>query len=141
MGMKLSNVTGSSLGGAGSDQKSSLSAVFGSDFQKWAEIVDTQNSRLRFSGKAILHSEGVDFSSGQSFSLRLSDLLPQEELGKGNYGTVMHVIHRVTNAHMAMKQIKLELDNSKFMAIITELQVHYLLPFDGIWRLTIVGVA
>jgi len=84
---------------------------------------DTQNSRLRFSGKAILHSEGVDFSTGQSFSLRLSDLLPQEELGKGNYGTVVHVIHRVTNAHMAMKQIKLELDNSKFMAIITELQV------------------
>ena len=84
---------------------------------------DTQNSRLRFSGKAILHSEGVDFSSGQSFSLRLSDLELQEELGKGNYGTVVHVIHRVTNAHMAMKQIKLELDNSKFMAIITELQV------------------
>ena len=89
---------------------------------------DTQNSRLRFNGKAILHSEGVDFSSGQSFSLRLSDLLPQEELGKGNYGTVVHVIHRVTNAHMAMKQIKLELDNSKFMAIITELQVHILVP-------------
>ena len=65
----------------------------------------------------------MDFSGGQSFSLRLSDLLPQEELGKGNYGTVVHVIHRVTNAHMAMKQIKLELDNSKFMAIITELQV------------------
>jgi len=65
----------------------------------------------------------VDFSSGQSFSLRLSDLELQEELGKGNYGTVVHVIHRVTNAHMAMKQIKLELDNSKFMAIITELQV------------------
>ena len=82
-----------------------------------------QNSRLLFSGKAILHSEGVDFSGGQSFSLRLSDLLPQEELGRGNYGTVVHVIHRVTNAHLAMKQIKLELDNSKFMAIITELQV------------------
>ena len=89
-----------------------------------SDCSDTQNSRLRFSGKAIVHSEGVDFSSGESFSLRLSDLLPQEELGKGNYGTVIHVIHRVTNAHMAMKQIKLELDNSKFMAIITELQVH-----------------
>lgn len=130
--MKLSNVSSSS------DSKSSLGGVFGSDFQKWSQIVyvptiprmwtnsrDTQNSRLRFSGKAILHSEGVDFSSGQSFSLRLSDLLPLEELGKGNYGTVVHVIHRVTNAHMAMKQIKLELDNSKFMAIITELQVSY----------------
>jgi mitogen-activated protein kinase kinase len=82
-----------------------------------------QNSRLQFSGKAILHADGVDFSSGQSFSLRITDLQPLEELGKGNYGTVIHVVHRVTNAHMAMKQIKLELDNSKFMAIITELQV------------------
>jgi hypothetical protein len=90
-------------------------------------VSDMQNSRLRFSGKAILHSEGVDFSGGESFSLRLSDLLPEEELGKGNYGTVFHVIHRVTNAHMAMKQIKLELDNSKFMAIIIELQVRTLI--------------
>jgi len=84
---------------------------------------DMQNSRLRFNGKAILHSEGVDFSSGQSFSLRLEDLIPQGELGRGNYGTVTHVVHRVTNAHMAMKQIKLELDTSKFNTIITELQV------------------
>jgi len=119
LGMKLSNVTG----GTSDPRNASLGGVFGSDFQKWSQIVDTQNSLLRFSGKAILHSEGVDFSSGESFSLRLTDLLPQEELGKGNYGTVVHVIHRVTNAHMAMKQIKLELDNSKFMAIITELQV------------------
>jgi hypothetical protein len=86
-------------------------------------IRDTQNSRLRFGGKAILHSDGVDFSSGESFSLRLNDLIPQRELGKGNYGTVTHVVHRVTNAHMAMKQIKLELDTSKFNTIITELQV------------------
>jgi len=88
---------------------------------------DMQNSRLRFNGKAILHSEGVDFSSGQSFSLRLEDLIPQGELGRGNYGTVTHVVHRVTNAHMAMKQIKLELDTSKFNTIIIELQV--LSPF------------
>jgi mitogen-activated protein kinase kinase len=97
-----------------------------STFLSVVDFSDTQNSLLRFSGKAILHSEGVDFSSGESFSLRLSDLSPQEELGKGNYGTVVHVIHQVTNAHMAMKQIKLELDNSKFMAIITELQVSQL---------------
>lgn len=123
MGMKLSGM-------ATPDQKASISGVFGSDFNKWSEIVDTQNSRLQFSGKAILHSEGVDFSGGQSFSLRLNDLMPLEELGKGNYGTVVHVVHKVTNAHMAMKQIKLELDNSKFMAIITELQVLH--SFDEI---------
>ena len=109
-------------------------SVFENRFQQWSQIVyvftphlvdgrDTQNSRLRFDGKAILHSKGVDFSSGQSFSLRLSDLLPQKELGKGNYGTVVHVIHKITNADMAMKQIQLELDHKKFTAIITELQV------------------
>jgi hypothetical protein len=132
MGMKLSDI-------GTPENKSSLGSIFGNDFDKWSQIVydldldfdgidcsDTQNSRLQFSGKAILHSEGVDFSSGESFSLRLNDLLLQEELGRGNYGTVTHVIHRVTNAHMAMKQIKLELDNSKFMAIITELQVYSL---------------
>ena len=110
------------------------SSVFENHFQRWSQIVyvftphvvdsrDTQNSLLRFDGKAILHSKGVDFSSGQSFSLRLSDLLPQEELGKGNYGTVVHVIHKITNADMAMKQIQLDLDHKKFIAIITELQV------------------
>lgn len=133
MGMKLSGI-------AGAETKSSSIAggIFGNDFEKWSQYVypsttlllegevtfrDTQNSRLRFNGKAILHSEGVDFSSGQSFSLRLNDLIPQGELGRGNYGTVTHVVHRVTNAHMAMKQIKLELDTSKFNTIITELQV------------------
>src|SRR5271165_1156973 len=84
MGMKLSGLPSSS------ENKSSLAGIFGNDFTKWSQIVytpffrllylrltvsDTQNSRLRFNGKAILHSEGVDFSGGESFSLRLSDLL------------------------------------------------------------------
>src|SRR5271155_1927222 len=75
MGMKLSNVTGIQTP---DQQKSSLGGIFGSDFQKWSQIVyphhnpfspvfvcvlfcfcglrtvvddsDTQNSRLRFSG-------------------------------------------------------------------------------------------
>ena len=123
--MKLSNAAG------GFTKQVS---VFENHFQQWSHIVyvftshvvdcrDTQNSRLRFDGKAILHSKGVDFSSGKSFSLRLSDLLLQEELGKGNYGTVIHVTHKITNTNMAMKQIQLELDPKKFIAIITELQV------------------
>ena len=123
--MKLSNAV---------DGFTKQNSVFENHFQQWSQIVyvftphvvdcrDTQNSRLRFDGKAILHSKGVDFSTGKSFSLRLSDLLPQEELGKGNYGTVVHVIHKITNTGMAMKQIQLELDPKKFIAIITELQV------------------
>jgi len=84
---------------------------------------DAQNSRVQFTGKAVIHTDGVDFSSGQSFLLRLADLQFLGKLGKGNYGEVFHVKHRLTRVQMAMKQIKLELDNAKFVAIITELQV------------------
>jgi mitogen-activated protein kinase kinase len=33
----------------------------------------------------------------------MDDLILQEELGKGQYGTVQKVKHRVTNVTMAMK--------------------------------------
>jgi mitogen-activated protein kinase kinase len=36
----------------------------------------------------------------------MDDLLLQEELGKGQYGTVKKVAHQVTNVVMAMKVIK-----------------------------------
>jgi mitogen-activated protein kinase kinase len=127
--MKLSNV----FGGFSETENN----VLGNHFQSWSQIVyvftphfidgrDAQNSQLRFTGKAVLHSRGVDFFSGQSFSLRLSDLLLQEELGIGNYGTVVRVIHKITKTNMAMKQIQLQLDHKTFNAITTELQVQIL---------------
>jgi mitogen-activated protein kinase kinase len=58
---------------------------------------------LNFSGKAILHSSGVDFSNGSSFVINMDQLQLGEELGSGAYGTVKRVIHRPTNATMAMK--------------------------------------
>jgi hypothetical protein len=58
---------------------------------------------LNFSGKAIIHADGVDFSNGNSFAIKMDDLILQEELGKGQYGTVQKVKHRVTNVTMAMK--------------------------------------
>ena len=33
----------------------------------------------------------------------MSDLKLEEELGRGNYGTVKRVLHTPTNVHMAMK--------------------------------------
>lgn len=46
-----------------------------------------------------------------------------EELGKGNYGTVQKVLHRPTGVTMALKEIRLELDDSKLKTIITELDI------------------
>lgn len=58
---------------------------------------------LNFSGKAVLHASGVDFSNGSSFAINMEQLQLDEELGKGNYGTVKKVLHRPTNVAMAMK--------------------------------------
>lgn len=115
-------------------------------FNKYAEYVDTKTGALKFAGKAIIHSKGVEFSSGGSFSISLQDVDIQDELGKGNYGTVYKVVHRKIRVPkavpepddntverpqlpetepivMAMKQIRLELEDSKFAQIVMELDV------------------
>lgn len=100
--------------------------------------------RLNFNNKAILTSEGVDFSNGQSFKINMNEMVLEEELGRGNYGTVQRVYHRPTKVVMAMKvrdhsmagnrrsadksfrssqEIRLELDQSKLNAIIMELDI------------------
>ncbi|KAF9010558.1 kinase-like protein [Cyathus striatus] len=95
---------------------------FGSPFSNFSKIVDP-SGRLNFSGKAILHAAGVDFSSGASFNINMDQLQLDEELGKGNYGTVKKVLHKPTNVAMAMKEIRLELDEAKLRGIMTELDV------------------
>lgn len=99
---------------------------------------------LNFSGKAVVHSSGVDFSNGPSFAINMDQLQLGEELGNGAYGTVKRVLHRPTNVAMAMKvslfpivpvsfllilnpsyaqEIRLELDDTKLNAIIMELDI------------------
>ena len=58
---------------------------------------------LNFNGKAVLHAQGVDFSNGSSFAINMDQLQLDEELGKGNYGTVKKVFHKPTKVAMAMK--------------------------------------
>ena len=58
---------------------------------------------LRFTDKAVLHAKGVNFGSGASFSINMSEFDLQDELGKGFYGTVRKVLHKPTNVLMAMK--------------------------------------
>lgn len=94
----------------------------GTPFANFQKIVDP-SGRLKFSGKAVLHAAGVDFSNGQSFAITMDQLQLYEDLGKGNYGTVKKVLHKPTNVPMAMKEIRLELDQAKLNAIIMELDI------------------
>ncbi|KAJ7647186.1 putative PBS2-tyrosine protein kinase [Roridomyces roridus] len=91
-------------------------------FSNFSKIVDPSGA-LNFSGKAVLHADGVDFSNGASFQINMTQLQLDEELGKGNYGTVKKVLHRPTNVYMAMKEIRLELSPAKLDGIIMELDI------------------
>ncbi|KAF2845965.1 kinase-like protein [Plenodomus tracheiphilus IPT5] len=129
---------------------------------KYSDIIDKETGTLKFKGKAILNSEGVQFESGTTFNISLDEVDTLDELGKGNYGTVYKVRHSRprmrkpgqglagnkaapgspsrkgfeddasptstkpvdgTGIVMAMKEVRLELDDSKFAAIIMELDV------------------
>jgi mitogen-activated protein kinase kinase len=146
-------------------------------FNKFSDFVDTKNGTLKFKGKAVIHGQGIDFTSGSNFSISLDEVDTLEELGKGNYGTVYKVRHArprirrpglglagnkassaspitpspeketdsvenspkgsTTGVVMAMKEIRLELDEAKFAAIIMELDIlhrclsPYIIDFYG----------
>lgn len=91
-------------------------------FANFSKIVDP-SGRLNFDGKAVLHASGVEFRNGTSFSINMQELELQEQLGFGNYGTVNKVRHTRTKVDMAMKEIRLELDQAKLNAIIMELDI------------------
>ncbi|KAG8690549.1 hypothetical protein FRC11_010801, partial [Ceratobasidium sp. 423] len=82
----------------------------GTPFANFSKIVDPSGV-LRFGGgKAVIHAAGVDFSNGSSFKINMSEFRLDEELGRGNYGTVK-------------KEIRLELDDAKLNAILMELDI------------------
>lgn len=103
-------------------QKQQLQAPMGM-FASYSKYIDVKSGSLNFSGKASLHSKGVDFSNGSSFRISMDDLEFMEELGRGNYGVVSKVLHKPTGIVMAMKEVRLELDDSKFTQILMELEV------------------
>ncbi|KAK9899321.1 MAP kinase [Cystobasidium minutum MCA 4210] len=109
------------LPGSGSGSNS-MGGGTGTPFSNFSKIVDPSGS-LNFQNKAVLHAKGVDFSTGASFNINMDELELQDELGSGNYGTVQKVYHKITKVTMAMKEIRLELDDSKLKGIITELDV------------------
>ncbi|KAK9712208.1 MAP kinase kinase Wis1 [Basidiobolus ranarum] len=93
-----------------------------SPFANFSKFVDP-SGKLNFSGKAVLHAQGVDFSNGNSYKINIDELVLEEELGKGQYGVVQRVFHKPTNVTMAMKEIRLELDQAKLNQILMELDV------------------
>lgn len=154
--MSLSQITQSNGDSATpQDTKKSESAL-----DRYSEYIDKESGSLKFKGKAILSSKGVEFASGQTFNISLDEVDTLDELGKGNYGTVYKVRHARpqmrrpgqglagnkappaarqepssptgknedarnggTGVVMAMKEIRLELDDAKFAAIIMELDI------------------
>lgn len=148
-GLKLSDATGPSNPG---DKPSENGGPTESAFSKYAEYIDTQAGTLNFKNKAVLHGGGIEFSSGHSFKISLDEVDRLDELGKGNYGTVYKVRHsrphmrkpgmglrgivsrpdeadgpkpndNLSGIVMAMKEIRLELDEAKFAQIIMELEI------------------
>lgn len=118
---RLSDSTGgSSKGGEAGAQQNG--GAMSTPFSNFSKIVDP-SGRLNFSGKAVLHASGVEFGNGTSFKINMAELELMDELGKGNYGTVRKVRHTQTHVEMAMKEIRLELDESKLNAIIMELDI------------------
>lgn len=92
-------------------------------FANYSKYIDIKSGSLNFKGKLSLDSKGVDFSSGSSFRISADELEFIEELGHGNYGTVSKVLHKPTGITMAMKEVRLELDESKFRQILMELEI------------------
>ncbi|TPX46874.1 hypothetical protein SeLEV6574_g02961 [Synchytrium endobioticum] len=107
-----------------------------SPFANFHRFVDPSGS-LNFAGKAVLSAEGVNFSSGVSYKINMNELTLLEELGKGQYGVVQKVHHLPTNVTMAMKEIRLELDQTKLNQILMELDIlhrahsPYIIEFYG----------
>lgn len=161
-GLKLSDATAPSPT-ARTSSAASDNGARGSDgatesaFSKYSDFIDTKAGTLSFKNKAIIHGNGIEFSSGQSFSISLDEVDRLDELGKGNYGTVYKVRHsrphlrkpglglsgivsratapndgsspvlrpndNLTGVVMAMKEIRLELDEKKLTQIIMELDI------------------
>lgn len=135
-----------------------------SRMDEFKKYIDAEKGWLTFEGAATLTNRGVDFKGGRSFRMSLEDVIQLEELGKGNYGTVFKVQHvpslrfkegpstvgrplqgadatganaNFTGKVMAMKQIRLELDEARLTTILKELVIlhecvsPYIIDFYG----------
>lgn len=92
-------------------------------FRDYRKYLDIETGSLKFNGKACVHAQGIEFSSGEKFNISIDKLKFISELGSGNYGTVQKVLHTRNGVFMAVKEIRLELDEASLHQIIMELDV------------------
>ncbi|EPY49372.1 STE/STE7 protein kinase Wis1 [Schizosaccharomyces cryophilus OY26] len=92
-------------------------------FSTFSDILDAKSGSLNFKNKAILNADGVNFSSGSSFRINMSEIIKLAELGKGNYGVVYKALHRPSGVTMAVKEIRLSLEEATFNQILMELDI------------------
>ena len=120
---KNNNNNTATADGSGSSSSGGSGSGSGGLFSIFSKYVDIKSGSLNFAGKLSLSSTGIDFSNGSSSRITLDELEFIEELGHGNYGNVSKVLHKPTNVIMAMKEVKLELDEAKFKQILMELEI------------------
>lgn len=180
---KLTDMGGG--GAPGSEQQPNGSGL-GSKLDDFKKYIDADKGWITFDGAATITKTGVNFASGQTFTISLDEVQILDELGKGNYGTVYKVKHAKPSAPrfghglsgvrlhhslsdtavdtqvskeapseappesadgsdgttstgklMAMKEIRLELDDAKFSTILKELVIlhecvsPYIIDFYG----------
>ncbi|OAA47034.1 mitogen activated protein kinase kinase [Metarhizium rileyi] len=176
---KLADMT---VGAPDGEQKPNGSGL-GSKLDDFKKYIDAEKGWITFDGAATITKTGVNFASGQTFTISLDEVHILDELGKGNYGTVYKVKHAKPSAPrfghglsgvrlphslsdtaldtseakstageasspdggdsatsgklMAMKEIRLELDDAKFSTILKELVIlhecvsPYIIDFYG----------
>ncbi|KAJ1902061.1 MAP kinase kinase Wis1 [Kickxella alabastrina] len=93
-----------------------------SPFAMFSDFVDPTGN-LSFEGKAVISANGVDFSNGKSYSISMAEMQVLGVLGRGQFGVVHRVFHRPTKVTMALKEIRLELNQRALQQIIMELDV------------------
>ncbi|ORX70626.1 kinase-like protein [Linderina pennispora] len=107
-----------------------------SPFAAFADYVDPTGN-LNFEGKAVIGATGVNFTGGKSYAVSMADMNVLDVLGRGQYGVVHRVFHTKTNVVMALKEIRLELNQRALRQIIMELEVlhkarsSYIVDFYG----------
>ncbi|KAJ3260594.1 hypothetical protein HK103_000204 [Boothiomyces macroporosus] len=99
-----------------------ISQATASPFATFSTIVDP-TGKLNFEGKASLGKDGIQFANGALYNIKLDDFETISKLGQGQFGIVQKVKHKPTNVIMALKEIRLELDQNKLNHIIMELEV------------------
>ncbi|KAJ2702326.1 MAP kinase kinase Wis1 [Coemansia sp. IMI 203386] len=93
-----------------------------SPFALFSDYMDPTGN-LSFEGKAVISANGVDFSNGKSYNISMAEMRVEKELGKGQFGVVHLVYHIPTKVYMALKEIRLELNQRALQQIIMELDV------------------